>query len=476
MRELHLALPPGPEPLYLRLATALRAAFEQGVLLPGELLPSTRTLAAETGAHRHTVMAALDELVAEGWVQPEPGRGYRAVPTLPVEYFRVRPEPARPAPPREWEPTLELPAHDGLPDCPYAFPSGQPDLRLFPAEEFFGCLREVMRHADPARLLSYGDSAGTPRLREELRTYLRRVRGLCEGEPVVTHGSQEAIFLLGRLLLEPGDTVAVESMGYPPAWEALRVCGARLEGLPVDAGGVDPEALDRLARRRRVKLAYVTPLHQYPTTVTLSLERRAALYEVAERHGIALLEDDYDHEFHYRCRPTAPLKARDPAGIVLYVSTFSKVVYPAVRLGFAVVPSRLAAPLAALKRVVSRQNESLTQEAMAAWLAGGAFERHLRRMRRVYERRMETMATALEEHGFAGRFRRPQGGMSLWVDMGVPSREMGARAERAGVAVRPAQEYRLDGQDTSFLRLGFASSNEAEIAQGIARLAQACSF
>lgn len=473
MRELHLVLPPGPEPLYLRLATALRAAFEQGVLQPGELLPSTRTLAGETGAHRHTVMAALDELVAEGWVQPEPGRGYRVVPTLPLEYYRVRAEPARVARPRPWEPTVELPAHDGLPECRFAFPSGQPDLRLFPTEEFFGCLRDVMRHGEPTTLLRYGDSAGTPRLREELRTYLRRVRGICDGVPVVTHGSQEAIFLLGRLLLAPGDTVAVEEMGYPPAWEALRVTGARLEGLPVDAEGVDPDALDRLACRRRVKLAYVTPLHQYPTTVTLSLERRAALYEVAERHGIALLEDDYDHEFHYRCRPVAPLKARDPAGIVLYVSTFSKVVYPAVRLGFAVVPERLAEPLAALKRVVSRQNESLTQEAMALWLAGGGFERHLRRMRRIYERRMEAMAAALEAEGLAGRFRRPAGGMSLWVDMGIPSRELGPRAERAGVAVRPAQEYRLDGQDTTWLRLGFASSNEAEISEGMALLARA---
>lgn len=472
MRELNLALAPGPEPLYLRLASALRTAFEQGVLQPGELLPSTRTLAREAGAHRHTIMAALDELVAEGWVHPEPGRGYRILSTLPTDYFRVRAQPAPAARARDWEPTLDLQERDGLPECPYAFPSGQPDLRLFPSEEFFGCLRDVMREMDPTDLMKYGESAGTPGLRDELRTYLRRVRGICDGEPVVTHGSQEALFLLGRLLLAPGDAVAVEEMGYPPAWEALRVAGAELHGIPVDAEGLDPDALERLARKRRVKLAYLTPLHQYPTTVTLSLERRLALYEVAERHGIALLEDDYDHEFHYRSQPVAPLKARDPAGLVLYVSTFSKVVYPAVRLGFAVVPERLKGPLAALKRVVSRQNESLTQEAMARWMAGGGFERHLRRMRRTYERRMEAMASALEAHGYAGRFRRPDGGMSLWVDMGVPSREMGERAERVGVAVRPAQEYRLDGRDTTCLRLGFASSTEVEIAEGIARLAR----
>lgn len=474
MRELNLALAPGPGPLYLRLAGALRTAFEEGVLQPGELLPSTRNLAREAGAHRHTVMAALDELIAEGWVLPEPGRGYRVVPTLPLEFFRVRAQ--HPGPDRarkEWQPTVELEEWDGLPECPYAFPSGQPDLRRFPTEEFFGCMREVMRQADATELLSYGESAGSPRLRDELRTYLRRVRSICEGEPVVTHSSQEAIFLLARLLLEPGDTVAVEAMGYPPAWEALRLAGARLEGLPVDADGVDPDDLDRLARRTRVKLAYLTPLHQYPTTVTLSLERRMALYDTAERHGIALLEDDYDHEFHYRCRPLAPLKARDPAGLVLYVSTFSKVVFPAVRLGFAVVPPRLRSPLAALKRITSRQNESLTQEAMARWMAGGGFERHLRRMRRLYERRMEAMATALEAHGYAGRFRRPGGGMSLWVEMGVPSRELSLRAKRHGVAVRPAQEYRLDGADATCLRLGFASSTEADIAEGISRLVRA---
>ncbi|MBI3929191.1 MAG: PLP-dependent aminotransferase family protein [Armatimonadetes bacterium] len=475
MRELIVSLSREDGPVYVRLANALRSAVEEGRLQPGELLPSTRTLARQIGVHRHTVMTALDELVAEGWLVAERGRGYRVVANLPVEFFQVSAAPRRETRGlRQWQPAVEVPAvRSQATGAEFAFPSGQPDLRLFPADEFYGHIREVLRSSPPAQLLAYGSPEGSPALLAELRTYLRRLRGICDGEVIVTHGSQEAIFLLGKLLLAPGDRVAVEEMGYPPAWGALRVAGARLEALPLDADGVDPDALERLARRVRVRMAYVTPLHQYPTTATLPLERRARLYEVADRYGIALLEDDYDHEFHYRCRPVAPIKSRDPAGLVLYVSTFSKVVYPSARLGFAVVPPALRESLAGLKRVVSRQNDSLQQEAMARWMASGGFERHLRRMRRCYERRLCAMAQALESRGYGGAFRKPDGGMSLWVDFRVPSRELARRAAARGVDVRPAAEFRLDGAETTFLRLGFASSDEEEIAQGMLRLSAA---
>jgi GntR family transcriptional regulator/MocR family aminotransferase len=220
-----------------------------------------------------------------------------------------------------------------------------------------------------------------------------------------------------------------------------------------------------------VAAVYVTPLHQYPSTVTMPLERRRDLYQVAQRYGIPILEDDYDHEFHYRSRPLAPLKSRDPEGLVYYTSTFSKVVYPSARLGFVVLPAGQGARCAELKRITTRQSNTLVQLAQARWMEGGGFERHLRRMRRAYQLRLACMAGALErgrqELGLPLSFELPDGGMSLWVDFGVDSAELTRRALAHGVAIRSGSSYRLDEGASTYLRLGFASSEPDEIEKGI---------
>lgn len=458
MRELNLQLSQGPQPLYLRLAESLRHAIETGQVEPGELLPSTRQLAQLCQAHRHTVMNALGELVSEGWLEAEPARGYRVVAGLP-RYF----------------------SHDKVPQSSqagpknqhrYAFPSGQPELRLFPTQEYYGILREVLRQSDPAALLDYGDPYGCEELLWQLGHYLRRMRDISSSQIVVTHGSQEGIFLVARHLVQPGQPVAVEELGYSPAWEAIQLVGGNLVGLPVDTQGLQPDALEKLAQQGPVAMLYVTPLHQYPTTVTMGQERRRQLYEVATRHRIPILEDDYDHEFHYRSRPLAPLKSRDPEQLVYYVSTFSKVVYPSARLGFVVPPSGQGEALARLKGVTSRHCNSLLQLAQARWMESGGFERHLRRMRRLYHGRLQTMERVLRSTGQV-QFQSPDGGMSLWANFFVDSQLLSAAASLRGVAVRPGADYDLHKRSSTHLRLGFASSDEQEIEQGIGLLLEA---
>ncbi|MEW6281392.1 MAG: PLP-dependent aminotransferase family protein [Candidatus Eremiobacterota bacterium] len=470
MRTLTLELGDDGQPLYRRLAGAVRRALDQRCLAPGELLPSTRDLARQLGIHRHTVLNALDELVAEGWLVAERGRGYRVVEALPSAFFQAEGQDG-PVGAFPWDPVRRVDPRLTPPALRYAFPSGQPDLRCFPADEYYRLTRQVLRRKAPHRLLAYSDPSGQPALKEQLQIYLRRLRAVADGEVVVTHGSQEAIYLLGQLLLGPGDTVAVEELGYPPAWQALASSGASLAGVRVDREGIDPEHFEWLLTTRKVRMLYLTPLHQYPTTVTLPRARRAAIYELAERHRIPILEDDYDHEFHYRCQPVAPLKASDPAGLVLYCSTFSKVLFPAARLGFAVVPKPLAGPLGELKRVVSRQNDNLTQETVALWMSSGGLERHLRRMRRLYQARMARMVDCLGREGVS--VQPPDGGMCLWVDFGVDSEALAAGAARREVAVQPGAAYRLEPGPCTALRLGFASSTEEEIEAGVARLCDA---
>ncbi len=460
MRELHFDISEGDGPIYLRIAEGLRRAMEDQRLQPNDLLPSTRTLAHRFQVHRHTVMNALAELVAEGWLESEPGRGYRVVEGIP----------------RYYGPSTDGVPPDAEPSSPprFAFPSGQPDLRVFPMAEYSATLREVLRSTDPSRLLGYDNPAGAQELIGQLCSYLRRLRDVTSREIVVTHGSQEGIFLVAKHLLKPGQVVAVEARGYAPAWQALRLAGGTLRGLPVDGCGLVPSALEQLARKESVALLYVTPLHQYPTTVTMPVERRRELYDVAVRHGIPILEDDYDHEFHYRSRPLAPLKSRDPEQLVYYTSTFSKVVYPSARLGFVVLPEGQGAMLADLKRITTRQSNTLLQLTQARWMENGGFERHLRRMRRLYQGRLNTMVRVLTEqslvHDVSLTFQAPDGGMSLWVDFGCDTSNLALAAEKVGVSIRSGSEYDLEGGTSTHLRLGFASSTNEEIEEGLALL------
>jgi len=476
MKELLLTLSDEEKPLYLRIADAIRSAIREGQAKPKESLPSTRTLAQLVGAHRHTVMAALEELVAEGWLVASHRRGYWVSETLPTEFFQSAEtaESLGTGGGREWrfarsveEDLFAAPPDD---DLRYRFQSGLCDLRLFPEREFRSCVADSLRHSGPT-VLDYDDPAGHPGFVRQLEEYLRRVRALSGRRVVVTHGSQEGIFIAAQLLVAPGDAVVVERSGYQPAWEALRVAGARLVPVPVDEDGLDPDALERVLRRRAVRLIYTTPLHQYPTTVTMPVPRRMRLYELAAQYGTPILEDDYDHEFHYRCQPLPPLATDDPEGLILYVSTLSKVLFPSARLGFMAVPGSIADAITRYRRIITRQNEGLLQDAVARWMKEGGFERHLRRMRRLYEERRNVLVASLEEARDGGlpiSWRTPDGGMALWLDTGVDSDRVASAARSLGVYAVPESAYSIDHAPGTHLRLGFASMAPEELCGGIA--------
>jgi GntR family transcriptional regulator/MocR family aminotransferase len=416
-------------------------------------------------------MAAYEELVAEGWLESHPGLGYR------VACDWVHPaEATSDEPSFQWDFHHDLAAQAEPPRSAalYRFPSGQPDLRIFPHEEYYAQVRQALRRCPADDLLGYSNPAGRAYFCEQLGHYLRRVRGLkfAPEEMVVTHGCQEAVYLVARCWLTAGDVVAVEEQGFAKTWEAFRCCGARLAPVAIDEQGICPDSLEAVLKAQAVRMIYVTPLHQYPTTVTLTPARRQQVLQLAQRYNVPILEDDYDFEFHYHGPTQPPLKAQDPSGLVVYCSTFSKVLHPSARLGFLIAPAPLARRVARLKTVVSRQNDNLAQEAVAGWMAEGGFERHLRRMRRHYEVRRRTMAQALSAWSPALDFRLPHGGMCFWVDTGVDSARLAERALVEGVEVRPGCAYQLDQRPSRHLRLGFAYPTPQEIVEGLARLGQ----
>jgi GntR family transcriptional regulator/MocR family aminotransferase len=474
--ELNLSIPQDRRAGYLRIAEGLRQAIQSGRLRPGERLPSCRRLASALGVHRHTVTAATDELVAEGWLEGGARRAHRVCAVLPSDFFRSRARQAPPSPQKKIKWRLARDA--GTPrvrggaarDCRYSFAGGVPDLRLFPYEEFRACMAQALRRS-PSRLGDYGDPGGHPEFIERMALYLRRVRALTGRRILVTHGSQEGMFLVGQLLLRPGDKVAVDEIGFQPAWDAFRAAGAELVPIRLDGQGTVPDALEAALERHEVRLIYLTPHHQYPTTVTLPAARRLRIYELASRKGIPIMEDDYDHEFHYRSHPIAPLASADPCELVIYTSTLSKVMFPSLRLGFLAVPEAVYRPLAELRAVVTRQSNVFLQEAVARWMDNGGFERHLRRMRRVYQERRDILVSTLaagRSDGLPLDWTVPDGGMALWLDCGLDADLVAREARARGVLVLPESRYRFNASCRgTHLRLGYASRTPEEIRAGM---------
>jgi GntR family transcriptional regulator/MocR family aminotransferase len=470
------ALPP-----FLQIARGLVADIQRGRLRPGDRLPGSRRLAASLEVHRNTVLAALAELMAEGWLETTPGRGTFVTRTI-VE-ARRRPL-SRPLGVR-----APLHAPFALPEAPapYRPPSlprgtlnlsnGAPDVRLAPARAIGRAYRRVLALRGP-EVLAYGEPEGHPALRSALASMLVGTRGLSvgPGDVLVTRGSQMALTLTARALLRPGDAVAVEEFGYRPAWEAFRAAGATVVPFPVDRDGADVDALKRLASRTKLRAVYVTPHHQYPTTVTLKAARRLALLALARAERLAIVEDDYDHEFHYDGRPVLPLASADHGGTVVYVGTLSKVLAPGLRLGYIVAPPAVLQSVVALRSLLDIQGDLATEAAIATLMEDGELQRHVARVRRVYANRREILASSLRRtFGEGVEFTLAGGGMALWVRlrMAVDVDRWARRSVERGVSWYTGRRYAFDGQSKPFARFSFAWLNERELPEAVRRMASA---
>src|SRR5262249_44700179 len=275
--------------------------------------------------------------------------------------------------------------------------NGAPDARLAPARAIGRAYRRVLALRGP-NVLAYGDPEGDPALRSALATMLVSTRGLSIGpdDVLITRGSQMALTLVARALLRSGDVVAVEAFGYRPAWEAFRAAGATVVPLPVDRDGLDIDALKSLATRAPLRAVYVTPHHQYPTTVTLKAARRLALLSLARSERLAVIEDDYDHEFHYDGRPVLPLASADDAGSVVYIGTLSKILAPGLRIGYIVAPGAILRSVSAIRSLLDIQGDLATEAAVAMLIEDGELQRHVARVRRVYANRREILISSLQ--------------------------------------------------------------------------------
>ena len=462
--------------MYLQVASAIAEDIRRGRLKPGDPLPGTRALAERLGVNRNTAVAAYEELSAEGLVCTRAGGGTFVAEAAPGPPASQAPSAQKPTYPLA--PPLPPPLADTAPPAGVLMMSrGVPDVRLLPAPALARAFRRAIGRQGRA-LLTYADPCGHVRLRAELATMLSRTRGLLATpeDVLVTRGSEQGIDLVARMLLRPGDAVAVEEFGYPPAWSVLRLAGARLVPVPLDDEGLDVAALEDLLRRERIRAVFVTPHHQFPTTTVMSEGRRARLAGLAVRHGFAIIEDDYDHEFHYEGRPLLPIAAGAGGANVIYVGSLSNLLAPGLSTGFVVAPAPVLEQLVRLRAASDAQGDSAVECAIAELFEEGEVLRHVRRMRRIYAARRDALAAALSTHlDGAVSFRVPDGGMALWA-RAAPEIDVAAWAQagaREGVLFCDSREYHFFHRRQPFLRLGFTYHDEAELEEAVRRMARA---
>jgi len=473
----------GNGPLHRQVYASLRDAILAGDLRTGARLPSTRELAAEMGLSRTTVQLAFEQLLAEGYVEGRVGSGTYVAPGLEEARDSRPPADATDASRlsssgrRILEVARPLLSNraSGRPRPRWDFRHGLPSLADFPRRSW---RRHLLRRARDFSLdaCDYGAAQGSAELRDAIAGYLTRSRGVkCTAEEIViVTGSQQGLDLTARLLVDEGDAVLMEEPGYEGARSAFTFAGARLLPVPVDEEGMRLDAEQMNARG--VRLAYATPSHQYPLGWVMSLPRRLALLQWAERAGTYVVEDDYDGEYRLGGRPLAPLRALDRGGRVLYLGTFSKVMFPALRLGYLVVPPALVQPFARAKSLADGGTPMLEQQALADFIRSGSFERHLRRARaRIRERRAVLIESVAKHLGDRVEVVGADAGAHVLLRLRgwstARGHELARRAAGEGVGVYPATPYYLKPPRQAELVLGYGSLNHAQIRLGIKRLA-----
>ena len=466
--EFHVSLV-GRKDLTGEIYRQLRRAILDGRLPSGGRLPATRELAAQLSVSRTTVTVAYDRLMGEGFITGRVGAGTFVSDDLPGPGHRAGAtgEVLRPRP--IWENLLPM----GVVERPaeFDFRPGIPDARLFPYRRWRQLLaRELTATAVGAG--HYADPAGHAGLRQAIAAHIGLSRGVqaTADDIVVTNGTQQAVDLIARVLLAPGDQVAVEDPCYRPPWRLLRSLGARVTGVPVDDQGMIVDVIPPGTR-----LVYVTPSHQFPLGMSMSLPRRLALLAWAERHQAAILEDDYDSEFRFGGRPIEPLQTLDRAGRVVYVGSFSKTLLATLRLGFLVVPPSLHPAVRAAKLLTDWHTPLPLQGALAHFIHQGLFARHLRKMRAVYQARHEQVMDALTRE-FAAHLKPIPSAVGLHLAATAPgttAEELDGllrRASSAGVELLPLSLYAVDTPPQPGLIIAYGAIPTDRIGEGLGRL------
>lgn len=450
--------------LYLQIADAIISAVKTGKLTSGDPLPGSRQLAANLKVNRNTIVDALDVLLIEGWLVSKERKGTFIADSLPKLHQAKRkiPKPIE----KEMISKPEISFDDGL-----------PDTRIAPIAELARAYREIFNRKGKWQLMGYSDGSGDIEFRTAIVQMLNYKRGmqLSADEIFITRGSQMAMYLSAHSLLNRGDLVVVENPGYKPAWLTFQNAGAELLPVNVDSEGIIIDELKRYLRvYKKIKAIYITPHHQFPTTVTLSLQRRLELISLSNEYGFTIIEDDYDNEFHFGQRPIFPVCSFENVEKYVYIGTMSKIVAPALRIGYLATSKELINKIGDLRKIIDVQGDNMMTQAILQLINDGHIKRHLRKATAHYKAKRDFFEKVIVEHLHDKvDFHKPEGGLAFWL---VPKEQkdllkLSEKLLNKGVQIIAPQQFSLL-EPINGLRLGYASLSEADLERGIIEIAK----
>ncbi|MFB6457870.1 PLP-dependent aminotransferase family protein [Chitinophaga sp. Hz27] len=458
--------------VYLQIANRIISLIQEGILQPGTYLPGSRILADLLQLHRKTVVAAYDELVSQDWIMAIPRKGMMVATNLP----EIKP--------RSFQQPQE--AYQEEPGFSYnnistqfqvktkpgpkrlIINDGFPDIRLAPMDEWIKECRSIIRQPYNRRILVTSPAFGNLHLRNEMVNYLAGTRGLNikADNVMVTRGAQMSIYLAAAMIIKQGDNVIVGNPNYFFANLTFQQLGANLLQVPVDENGLDIGAVEKLCATKKIRMLYIISHHHHPTTVTLSAERRMKLLEIIRKYNLAVIEDDYDYDFHYSSSPILPLASADHGGNVIYVGSFTKSLGLSIRIGFMIAPSKFIDKTAALRRLMDLGGDNLIEEALANMLSNGTINRHIKKANKSYWERRDLAGELLEKKlDKYAQFKLPLGGMAIWLQFNkkYPLTKVAVKAQEYGLYMANGERYSYMSTPINAMRFGFASLNEKEL-------------
>lgn len=465
--------------LHIQVCNNFITLITDGTLQPSDILPSSRVLADLIGIARNTVKLAYEELISQGWAESAERKGIFVLSKLPVRSRTTQIDTSKEkfaGAAFSWKKDFgKILPNENLQHTALAIDDGFPDVRLAPVDLLMREYRSLSRRYHGKNFLKYSSAIGSAQLRNSLRDYLAHSRGLVTNSEniLITKGSQMGIFLSAQLLLEPGDQIAVGVSNYGSADDTFKFTGAKLLRIPVDDHGMDIDDLEKRLKKIRIKAVYIIPHHHFPTTVTMSMERRMKLLNLAKKYQFAIIEDDYDFDFHYDNKPYVPLASIDHHHNVIYIGSISKTFAPALRIGFMVASQDFIVSASTLRQIIDKQGDTLLEEAFGVLYHDGEMDRHFRKSLKIYKQRRNIFCEMLKTHfNDVVYFKVPEGGLGVWVnfDKQVDLAKLSLSAAKNGLYIGNGSYYQNENFSPNALRMGFASLREDEMAQALAIL------
>lgn len=453
--------------IYLQIADAIIKGIHSGRLKAGDALPGSRNLARLLNVNRNTVVEALDVLMIEGWLVSKERQGTFVADTLPAFAETGK----------DKQVITAIENTSGI-LCHIQFDDGHPDSKIAPIAALARAYRQIFNRKARWQMMGYGNELGDVEFRKAITLMLNHQRGMQVNETniCITRGSQMAMYLTAQCLLTKGDHVMIENPGYKPAWTAFESAGAKLLPVRIDKEGlVMEDVVAYLRSRKRIKAIYVTPHRQYPTTATLSLKRRLELIRLSNKHGFTIIEDDYDNEFHFGHRPVLPLSSFEELKNYVYIGTMSKVVAPALRIGYLISKNAdLINKVGALRKIIDVQGDSIMEQAVLELIKDGTIKRHIKKATNHFKAKRDFTATLLAKHiKNKAVYDIPDGGLAFWI---VPEKQvdwlqLSEKLQRKGIKIITPDHYSFD-ENVNGLRLGYGSLSEGALEKGIIALAK----